>query len=161
MVTTRKRSNALKTTWDEDPEKSVAETANEALRKVSEAQREVLDVAAERGPAAVADLAGFLGSDDALVRLRAAEALAEIGPSAKAAVDALKHALEDEDEYWRVRRSAAFALGRMGGAAMDAVDVLKNAMNDPEESVADSAAEALQVICPEIEMEEAGKSVGA
>jgi len=69
-------------------------------------------------------------------------------------------ALGDED--WGVRKSAAIALGRIGPGAIDAVDELKNTTDDPEQSVADSAAEALRSICPEIEMEMEGtdKSVG-
>ena len=65
------------------------------------------------GTAAVEDLKTEVEkSDDELVRLRAAEALAEIGPLAKDAVPALLHALEADD--WSVRKSAAFALGCIG-----------------------------------------------
>ncbi|HKI37754.1 MAG TPA: HEAT repeat domain-containing protein [Gemmataceae bacterium] len=59
----------------------------------------------------------------AFVRTKAAEALGNIGPKAKAAVPALTDALRDAN----VRTEAAIALGNIGPDAKDAVPALQDA----------------------------------
>jgi hypothetical protein len=58
-----------------------------------------------------------LGSNDAEVRRRAAEALGKIGPDAAPALQALRAALADEDP--KVRTAAAEALAAIEGAQTD------------------------------------------
>lgn len=81
------------------------------------------------GAAAVPDLAQSLSDPNPLVRRRAADILARIGPEARDAVPALIRALDDRDE--EVRKSAARALGEIGPAAKDAVPHLIEALREP------------------------------
>ena len=67
-------------------------------------------------------LADALSREDALIRGRAARALAAIGPNANPAVAKLTECLSDQDS--QVRAYAAFALGQIGKAAEPAVDEL-------------------------------------
>jgi uncharacterized UBP type Zn finger protein len=80
------------------------------------------------GEAAVPDLTRQLTDSDPLIRKRAADVLARIGPQAEKAVPDLVEALEDEDEA--VRKSAALALGQIGPGAADAVPALVRVMNE-------------------------------
>jgi HEAT repeat protein len=63
-----------------------------------------------------------LRNQDKEIRRNAAQALGQIGPTAKEAVHALITALQDEDP--NVRRLAASALGRIGPTAKEAVPAL-------------------------------------
>ena len=81
------------------------------------------------------------------VRARAASALEEFGPEAKAEVPPLIGALKDEDEG--VRSRAARALGNIGPEAKAAVPALVEALKDEADDVRQEAAEALGKIDPE------------
>lgn len=74
-------------------------------------------------------------------RIRAAESIAEIGPTAAEAVPALAKALRDKDE--RLCRLAADALSKIGPAA---ISVLIAALRDQVENVRLNAAGALREI---------------
>ena len=67
--------------------------------------------------AGIKTLIGQLRSDTSAVRRQAAEALGEMGPTAKPAIAALGQALRDTDR--EVRLAAAFALAKIGPAAID------------------------------------------
>jgi HEAT repeat protein len=82
-----------------------------------------------------------LGDRDPSVRRKAASALVDLGPEARAAVPALTKALSDKDTY--VRRFAAQALGKIGAPARSAVPALTKALKDEKKEVAEAAAEAL------------------
>jgi HEAT repeat protein len=71
---------------------------------------------AEQAAPAVSQLVNLLDSQDAETRLLVIVALAEIGPSAKSAVPALKLRLEDPDEG--VRETAAQAIEEMTSACL-------------------------------------------
>lgn len=90
------------------------------------------------GQAAVPQLSQALDDPNPLVRRRAAEILARIGPDAKDAVPALIRALGDRDE--EVRKAATRALGEIGPGAADAVPVLIEVLREP--SRIDSNSEA-------------------
>lgn len=81
------------------------------------------------GAAAVPELSRSLTDPNPLVRRRAADILARIGPEAQDAVPALIRTLDDRDE--EVRKSAARALGEIGPAAKDAVPHLIEALREP------------------------------
>jgi hypothetical protein len=105
----------------------VRETATDALARI--------------GPAAVPALIHALRDPNPDVRNHAAQAIARMGPPAKAAVPELIIALQDSD--WNVRRSAARALGQIGEGAQAAVpaliEVIRNpASDDPTPDSADS-----------------------
>lgn len=88
-----------------------------------------------------------LGDENSDVRVRAADALGQIGPKASAAVPALIEALKDEDSS--VRKSAAEALGKIGSETSVAVPALIKALKDEDSSVGSAAAYSLQQIGPE------------
>jgi HEAT repeat protein len=83
------------------------------------------------GAAAVPDLVRALGDPDPGVRLRAAEALARIGPDAKEAVPELIRLLSDEREHVETRKAAAWALGQIGPPASGAVPELMRILQAP------------------------------
>jgi HEAT repeat protein len=89
------------------------------------------------------DLAKKLKDKDNDNRRAAAQALAEAGVEAKAAIPALTAALKDSDLF--VRRFAAQALGEIGADAKGAVTNLSNILKDPKEKkeVQEAAALAL------------------
>jgi HEAT repeat protein len=89
----------------------------------------------------VRELVRQLGDKDSSVRRRAASALIDVGPEAKAAVPSLARALKDPDTY--VRRFSAQALGKIGPDARAAVPALGGALKDDKREVAEAAAEAL------------------
>jgi HEAT repeat protein len=91
---------------------------------------------------AVATLTQALASDDARVRLAAAEALHYIGPAALPAAAALSQRIKDDDE--RVRVAVAQALGSIGEqAAKDAIPALKQGLQDNTPSMQEASAKAL------------------
>ena len=96
----------------------------------------------KRTAAAVSDLIGALSDEAGTVRWKAAEALGNMGPSAKSAIPALIKALSDEVDT--VRWKAAEALGKMGPSAKSAIPALIKASNN----IASRAAEALGRIGP-------------
>lgn len=94
---------------------SLSETAARALGRM--------------GNAAVPELSRSLSDPNPVMRRRAADILAQIGPDAKDAVPALTRALDDPDE--EVRKSATRALGEIGPAAKEAVPYLIEALREP------------------------------
>jgi HEAT repeat protein len=123
-------AEALSALGRDDPTAAAAivahlETARRSLLE------HVLNRVIELGPAAKAAgprLAALLRGEksDWYFRSRVAEALAAIGPGARAAVPALKEALSDRFES--VRYPAAIALGLTGPSAKAALPVLIEAM---------------------------------
>jgi HEAT repeat protein len=111
-----------------------------------------------------AEALGTIGSDAAITALvevlqaqdsskwgtlreSAAEALGAIGPSAKAAVPALRTALlEQRWEHFGLRREAALALGRIGAASKVVIPDLVSLSNSDDETLRDLAAEAIEKI---------------
>jgi len=87
----------------------------------------------------------LLKKGDGAARQRAALAIGEMGPKAKAAVPDLVDALKDKSG--RVRRFAAKALGQIGPKAKAAVPSLTEALKDDE--VGSMAGYALKKIDPE------------
>lgn len=98
----------------------------------------------------------FLKDSDPRVRWFAAEALANIGPDARAAVPSLIEALQsdvvatgkDEENFnvltkAPIRLIAAYALGRIGPDARAAVPALTTALSGPDSRVRLAAARAL------------------
>jgi hypothetical protein len=81
------------------------------------------------GEAAVPQLTQALSDPNPLVRQRAADVLARIGPDAKDAVPALIRTLGDRDE--EVRKAATRALGEIGPGAAEAVPRLIEALREP------------------------------
>src|SRR5215470_4053499 len=108
-----------------------------ALSAVASAQSSPQMKAQEKAHS-VHDLIQQLRSQDAGIRVSAAEALGRMGAAAKEAVPALIAALKDQDDS--VRNSAADALGRMGG---EAVPALIAALKDQDVIVCSYAAGAL------------------
>ncbi len=80
------------------------------------------------GKDAVADIAGALRDENAMVRSLAAGALECMGSDAEAAVPSLVEALRDEEQ--RVRLAAIDALGKIGPAAESAIPVLRRIVLD-------------------------------
>ncbi|HYH65281.1 MAG TPA: HEAT repeat domain-containing protein, partial [Urbifossiella sp.] len=108
---------------------------------------------------------------DALVRVRAAEALGRFGPKAGSSVAALQLALKDRnalvrraaaaslaqvgveavpaltrglsDRDWDVRKHVAVALGAVGPPARSALDALRAASRDADDEVAAAARDAI------------------
>jgi HEAT repeat protein len=78
---------------------------------------------------------------------KAAEALGDIGPRAKAAVPTLIESLKDENKV--VRQGTAEALGRIGPSAKAAVPTLIESLKDENKGVRWRASEALGKIGPE------------
>jgi HEAT repeat protein len=116
-----------------------------ALRQpAARIHRAAMVVFKKLGTVGASALAKELRNEDAQVRQRAAIALAELGPKAKAAVPALISALRDPDPG--VRRMAASALGEIGPDARRAVPALKNALKDENAQVEKDAAAALEKI---------------
>lgn len=90
---------------------------------------------------AVPKLTQALTHERPLVRVKAAEALAQIGPEAAPAVPALKQALEDEDP--EVRIAALDALAAVGPDAGDAVASVIPLLEADDATVRAAAANAL------------------
>jgi len=88
-----------------------------------------------------------LKSNDPGKRAEAADALAKMGPEAKAAVPALLEALKDANPL--VRSAAAFALGDIHADATSVVPALIRALEDPDEFVRHAAASGLSWFGPE------------
>lgn len=88
-------------------------------------------------PTAEPALLHALGSDDPIIRLRAAEALGSSGTPTS--VPKLMRTLDDDD--WRVRVKAAAALGQQRDAR--GLMNLRTALRDPEWWVRQAAAEAI------------------
>jgi HEAT repeat protein len=91
-------------------------------------------------------LAQTLRSADGSAQLKACEALAAMGPKAKAALPALVEALKSDkaDLQWR----AALAIGAIGSGADDAVPALTKALASDNPKVRAYAAHALGEIGP-------------
>lgn len=85
--------------------------------------------------------ASQLSTFDPYVRRIAAEILGQIGNKAEAAMPALIHAMNDEDE--RVRNGAAFALRWIGEKAEATMPALIDALKDEDERFRQNAAFAL------------------
>jgi HEAT repeat protein len=100
-----------------------------------------VDALGQIGPAAVPALVEALGDPDMRVRVRAVAALGHIGSAAEPAVPAIVEALRDHQP--RVRAAAAYALGRLGLAAEPVVPALVKALGDPNSGVRPAAAFAL------------------
>jgi HEAT repeat protein len=97
---------------------------------------------ARLGPEAVATLAELLRDKNDHVRYAAAWALWEVGPPAKTAVPALVELLKDAE----VKDAAAGALGGIGPEATPAAAALANLLKDKDEEVRRTAADALAKI---------------
>jgi HEAT repeat protein len=98
----------------------------------------------QRGSDAVPALAWALDGDSALLRRRAAQVLADLGPKGSGARAALTRALSDVDA--RVREQAARALGRLGAAGMGALSQLTRALGDGDPLVRTEAARSLDLL---------------
>ncbi|MFQ5796483.1 MAG: HEAT repeat domain-containing protein [Candidatus Bipolaricaulia bacterium] len=133
----------------------------EALRDESEGVRFTSAfVLGKIGPDAHDAVPGLIevlrGDVDWRVRLRAAWALAEIGPDAMGpdtwdtvlqdAIPPLIEVLENMAAPAIMRQDAAFALGKIGPAAKDAIPALIEAVQDPDAEVRSAAVEALKKI---------------
>src|SRR5262249_31717615 len=92
---------------------------------------------------AVRVLRQALKSGDALTRLQASGALANVGEGAALAVPELARLMDDKDSA--LRRNAALALSKIGHKAMDAIPVLAKHLHadEPNAEVRRFAAEAL------------------
>jgi HEAT repeat protein len=86
-------------------------------------------------------LAEGLAARDLQTKRLAVMALANLGPRARPALNALVKTLEDPDEFFR--RHAAFALGRIGPDARQTVPALVDLLRDKSEGVRQLAAQAL------------------
>jgi HEAT repeat protein len=95
-----------------------------------------------------------LKSPTPAVRWRAAWALGEIGPPAKAAIPEIATLVKDPDPI--VRFKAVAALGRFGPDAKSAVPVLREALRDGYRPVREMARAALKQIDPKEAPEEEG-----
>ena len=84
-----------------------------------------------------------LGSIFNVDRQAAADALGEIGPDAKGAIDALVERLKDE--AWPVRKAASLALGKIGP---ESIPILMTVLEDEDENVRKLAIEALGGVGP-------------
>lgn len=93
----------------------------------------------QMGPAAVPALINLLRNDDHLVRIEATHILRKIGP---AAVPALTDSIRDRDS--RVRFHALVTLARMGPEAKAAIPTIAEALRDPSWGVQAAAVLALQ-----------------
>ncbi|NEQ13393.1 MAG: NACHT domain-containing protein [Moorea sp. SIO3E2] len=82
-----------------------------------------------------------LKDDDSDVRVRAADALGELGNSSETVINALFARFQDEnsDVRWR----AAIALGKLGNSSETVVNALLAKLQDPDAGVRDRAAVAL------------------
>ncbi|MGE3808700.1 MAG: HEAT repeat domain-containing protein [Gemmataceae bacterium] len=95
-----------------------------------------------------------LRHDDVAVRVYAATMLGWLGSDAEPAVPTLIELLRHAD--CRDRRMAALALGNIGPAASAAIEPLLDLVNDDEDDgVREMAAEALELIDPDCESQEA------
>jgi HEAT repeat protein len=95
--------------------------------------------------AAIPALIKALGDQDVHVRILAANTLGDIGSEANEAVPALIKAPGDPEVL--VRRHTAGALSRIGPEAKEALPELERlAEKDPDQSVRQSASEALKKI---------------
>jgi HEAT repeat protein len=135
---------------DPDPveliKKLVHET-NASDSRVRKASVQGIGRYANRLRAAVLALGGRLKSDpDPEVRLEAAKALGQIGPTAREAVPSLAEALKDSEVA--LRRESALALGLIGCGAGAAVSALAGALRDEDAVVRRRAAVALGEIGP-------------
>ncbi len=138
------------------------EEAAEALNKALADDRPMVKVSAAQALWEVARQTGGVvealskvvadQSQEAALRVGAAETLGKIGTTPPAdvpalrplrtdAVEALKKAVADQDESVRVAATAA--LGALGALARDAVMELMHALEDPEAEVRTAAADAL------------------
>jgi HEAT repeat protein len=104
----------------------------------------VWQVKAQENTSQVNGLVRRLQSQEADVRISAADALGQIGPEAKEAVPALIAALKDQEQ--NVRNFAANTLGQIGPEAMPA---LIAALKDQEADVRSYTAMALGGIGPD------------
>ena len=93
---------------------------------------------------AIGDLVEALQKGDEKLRSRAADALGQLRPPAKKAVEPLIRALKDKSD--RVRASSALALGNIGPDAEKAIRRLKRALDDDNADVRYSAVTALERI---------------
>jgi len=76
-------------------------------------------------------------------RQAAADALGELGPDAKDAIEALAERLKDE--AWPVRKAASIALGKIGP---ESIPVLMTVLQDEDENIRKLAIEALGDVGP-------------
>ena len=85
-----------------------------------------------------------LKGKDVTLRLKAVDALGNVGPADPVAIPSLIDALEDSDA--RVRGQAALALLKSGRDAQDAIPALTRAQHDKDAKVRRYAAKALEQI---------------
>ena len=113
----------------------------------SRASAQLFPPARELGSAStLAELLRCLSGPDPLLRARAADLLAERGPEASAAVDALARSVGTHSATGLgalARAAAAAALGRMGPTAAAALPELQRAARDPNELVRVEASRAI------------------
>ncbi len=96
------------------------------------------------GEKAVPDLIAALENPARLVRRKAVEVLAEMGPEAKGAVPAILRLVNDPEKV--VRRQVIHSLGKFGSRAQEAMPALRESLNDPDEVIRRYAAESLDAI---------------
>lgn len=97
---------------------------------------------------AVPDLIVALERGDESLRWRAADALGQLGPSAKSAsAPPLLKALKSKS--WRVRSSAALALGNVGASEKKVLKALRRLLKDDHPDTRHSAQTALSRLIPE------------
>jgi HEAT repeat protein len=97
----------------------------------------------------VASLIADLGATDTARRLAAARRLGELGPYARAAVDALAEVLADTTNGPGLRIAAAAALGEIGPPAERAVPTLIAALGSSDAGMANAALVAMRRIGPQ------------
>jgi len=140
---------ALSAVLKEEDKKELVEAAVTSLGKMGPtAVPPLVDALKNKaGAAKKAPKKGPVPTDPtAFVRTKAAEALGNIGPGAKAAVPALIGALNDRD----IRTEAAIALGNIGPDAKDAVSALQGAAkakgNKKDKAFKEAVNEAIKKI---------------
>lgn len=94
----------------------------------------------------------LLGHDQGIIRYQAANALAAIGPHARAATPRLA-TLSHDKKSWEIRKAAVFALGRVGRDDLNLPDIralvaLVDAVDDPAKEVRVEALQSLVNLGP-------------
>ncbi len=143
-----------------DPEKSVADAASMAYRKIAGKEPPEPPPPAPKAPErdsgmlrlieALADAAealrDTLDDENETVRWAAAQAIGGLGAAAQIAVPSLAAALSESDEV--LKRHAAQTLGRLGTVAKEAVPGLIGALREEEVTIRDEIRDTLVKIGP-------------
>ena len=95
------------------------------------------------GPAGVAGLVEVLKSTERSVAYKALDSLAQLGPKADAAYEAVAEILLHHDDP-RARSRAAAVLKNMPERAAESIALLRRASHDPDQHVRDAAVQALE-----------------